>query len=202
MRIRELDGPGLDGELIQRIERLCAEGRAHFERFQRQVRDDQWHPYIPIDYAVALRALLAQREPGARFLEWGSATGVVTIMADLLGFEAYGIELDAELVEVARDLAGRYGSGARFAAGSFLPSGYLWSPPGGDQRMGTIGEGVPGYTELGLALDEFDVVYGYPWTGEAPMMHDLMARHGRPGARLLVPDGEEVHVYRDGVREG
>ena len=35
-------------------------------------------------------------------------------------------------------------------------------------------------------LDDFDLVYGYPWEGEEPMMRDLMRRYGAPGARLLL----------------
>jgi len=43
----------------------------------------------------------------------------------------------------------------------------------GDARMGTIGYGPSAYGELGLALDDFDLVYAYPWGGEEPMMLDL-----------------------------
>ena len=42
-------------------------------------------------------------------------------MADLMGFEASGIELDDSLVRVARELAERSGSNARFVSASFLP---------------------------------------------------------------------------------
>jgi len=192
----EMDTSDVDPALRARIERVCEEGRAHFERFQREVRGERWHPYIPVDYGLIQRALVPLRERGRRFLEWGSATGVVTIIADLLGFEACGIELDADLVEVARELAAEHGSGARFAAGSFIPAGYRWQPADGDARLGTIGEGSPAYEELGLELDQFDVVYGYPWAGERPMMIDLFRHRGRRGARLLVPENDVIHTYR------
>ena len=42
-----------------------------------------------------LRALAGR---AVSFLEWGSGTGVITIMADMLGFEAYGIEINPALV--------------------------------------------------------------------------------------------------------
>jgi hypothetical protein len=196
---QEQDTRELDAELRARIEQVCEEGRAHFDRFQREVRGERWHPYIPIDYDLILRSLVPLRQPGRRFLEWGSATGVVTVIADLLGFDACGIELDAELVEVARALAAKHGSSARFAAGSFIPAGYRWQPADGDARLGTIGEGRPAYAELGLGLADFDVVYGYPWAGERPMMIDLFRSEGRAGARLLVPEDDVIHTYQAGA---
>ena len=132
---------------------------------------------------------------GARFLEWGSATGVITIMADLLGFDAFGIELDAQLVAIARDLAQRHGSRARFYPGSFLPSGYRFlTPREGDGRLGTIGEGPSAYAAMGHALDDFR----YVWSGEEALMLDVMRRYGAPDALLLLHGDEGVRVYSGG----
>jgi hypothetical protein len=51
--------------------------------------------------------------------------------------------------------------------------------------------------ELGMDLTAFDLVYGYPWSGEAAMMHDIMQRCGADGARLMINRGREgVHVFR------
>jgi hypothetical protein len=192
----------VDAALLARLTALGEEGGEIWRRFDREVRRHAFHPFVPADYERMLRLLLQLRAPGLRFLEWGSATGVITIMADLLGFDACGIELDPELVEIARGLAERFGSGARFAAGSFIPAGYEWKPRTGDARTGTIGTGVSGYAELGRTLDEFDVVYAYPWDGEDPMMHDLLHARGRPGARLVLAGGAEgVRVYRGATRE-
>lgn len=188
----------LDGALRERLRALTEEGSEIFERFDREVRQRHFHPFVAADYDRVLAALAMVRAPGRRFLEWGSATGVVTIMADLLGFEAYGIELDASLVEIARGLAGRHGSGARFAVGSFLPAGYRWRPRDGDGRTGTIGQGPSAYPVLGHPLDEFDVVYAYPWMGEEALMHDLMLTYGNPRARLLLHGDTDVHVFTGG----
>jgi len=190
-------------ELEARLDRLRDAGWALFDKFDHEVRDQRFHPFVAANYESVLEALIAQRAPGLKFLEWGSATGVITIMADLLGFEAYGIELDASLVTTARELARTFDSKARFAVGSFLPEGYEWKPRDGDGRLGTIGQGRSGYLELGHPLDDFDVVFGYPWQGEEAMMHDLMRCYGGRGARLLVHGTDRgVEVYRDGRREG
>jgi hypothetical protein len=43
------------------------------------------------------------------------------------------------------------------------------------------------------------VVYGYPWSGEEPMMHDLMRAYGSRGAHLVLHGGTDgVRIFRDG----
>jgi hypothetical protein len=193
--------PAIDAELRRRLDALCTEGWAIWERFAADVGDRYFHPFVAAEYELVCEALLVHRGPGLRFLEWGSATGVITVMADLLGFEAHGIELDGSLVTVARELAGRHDSKARFAAGSFLPAGYRWRPSDGDGRIGTLGTGPSGYLELGRSLDEFDLVFGYPWDGEEPMMLDVMRSYGRPDAVLLLNSVTAgVLAYRGGRR--
>ncbi len=188
--------------VLARIRSLIEEGRERWRRFDREVRRGRWHPFVPADHQRALRTLLSLREPGRLFLEWGSAMGVITIMADLLGFEAYGIELDGELVAVARELARKHGSGARFAQGSFLPAGYAWQSPDGDSRLGTIGQGRPGYAELRRELADFDVVWAYPWTGEEPIMRDIMRRCGRADGCLVLHGPHEDERVRGGRDDG
>lgn len=191
--------PPVDPDLLPRLKELCHEGREIWSRFDVRVRGEAFHPFVAAEYEDVLTALISIREPGRRFLEWGSATGVIAIMADLLGFEAYGIELDAELVAEARRLADAWGSDARFAAGSLLPTGYRFRGNQGGENLGTIGEGPSGYLELGHPLEEFDVVYGFPWSGEEAMMLDLMKCYGRSDALLLLNTGDHgMTMYRGG----
>ena len=189
----------MDDALRARLDALCTEGWAIWDRFTTEVSDRHFHPFVAADYQVVCQALLPYRGRGLRFLEWGSATGVITIMADLLGFEAYGIELDPTLVTTARGLATRFDSGARFVAGSFLPTGYRWRPSDGDARTGTLGNGASGYLKLGLSLDDFGLVFGYPWDGEQLMMLDVMKCYGARDAVLLLNSVTTgVTSYRDG----
>jgi len=154
---------------------------------------------VPADYEIARNLLSSLRIPGRRFLEWGSATGVITIMADMMGFDACGIEIDASLVATAHEVASRHRSAARFAVGSFLPAGYRFRTRDGDGRTGTIADGPSGYVQLGRALEDFDVVFGYPWTGEEAVMRDVMQQYGRSDALLLLYDSDNsVHGYRGG----
>lgn len=176
--------------LRSKLDALYEDGHDFFHRFDCEVRQRAFHPFVPADYGQVESLLRPLVRPDARFLEWGSATGVITIMADLLGFhEACGIEIDGALVDVACGLAARYESRARFAAASFLPAGYRYRDPGGAHRTGTIADGPSGYLALGRPLEDFDVVFGYPWHGEEPVMRDVFRRYGRPDARLLIFPG-------------
>jgi hypothetical protein len=189
----------LDPALRVVLSQLAEEGWEMWARFDRDVRHHSWHSFVPAEYERVLVALLALRKPGLRFLEWGSATGIIAVMADLLGYESYGIELDEHLVDIAVETATRYGSGARFAVGSFLPEGYVWRPRDGDGRLGTVGEGASGYLRLSRPLDDFDLVYAYPWGGEEAMMRDLMRAHG--AGLLLQRVSGDLELVRRGKIE-
>lgn len=188
-----------DTALRSQLTELLSAGWELWEEFDEGSVDRDFHPFVSADYDAVVRSLWPLKGCGGRFLEWGSATGVITVMAQMLGFEAYGIELDEELVVSARRLADRFDSSASFAAGSYLPEGYSWSAPNGDTRTGTVGSGPSGYLKLGLSLDEFDVVFGYPWDGEDSMMFDLMAQFGRADTLLLINSAShELKGYRAG----
>ena len=131
--------------LDRRLDALCADGWEIWQRFDDTFRRHHFHPFVPADYDVVRTELLSLRAPGRRFLEWGSATGIITIMADMMGFDAYGIEIDAGLVATARELASRHQSAARFVVGSLLPAGYRFRTGDGDGRTGTIADGPSGY---------------------------------------------------------
>jgi hypothetical protein len=182
----------------ERLTELQQKGREIWKRFDVDVRRQEWHPFVPADYQLVEKSLLRLHRPGLRFLEWGSATGVITIMADLLGYEAYGIEIDPALVEIARGLARDFESAAQFAAGSFLPADYEWVSEDGDRRYGTIGRGESAYATLGSDLDSFDIVFAYPWSGEEPIMHDVIKRRGNANSQFLLYGAAGVHIYQGG----
>ena len=61
--------------------------------------------YVSADYRAVYESLVILQGHASTFLEWGSGLGVVSIMASRMGFEAYGIESQSELVEYARLLS-------------------------------------------------------------------------------------------------
>ena len=182
-----------------RIDALIEDGAEIFDRFDRTVREK----IVSFLHRRRLQAgardaggsaqfLAVDRRDGPpRFLEFGSATGVITVVADLLGFDACGIELDPDLVAIARQLAVRYESRARFAIGSFLPAEYRWKPDTGDGRMGTIGSGPRRISSWDVPWTTSTSSTPIPGKAKRQVMVDLMRQYGDPDAQLLIMDAVE-----------
>lgn len=115
-------------------------------------------------------AARAQRARAARrarvnFIELGCGSGLITILADLLGYDACGIEAAGRNSSTPRRSSPkRHHASPRFVLGSFLPSdadlGELL-----DADFHLTDDSTPSaWTELRLA--DFDLVYAFPWPGE------------------------------------
>src|SRR5436309_15121193 len=103
MPLKDLDLPGGGAAPPADVRAFLREAERRIERFQRTSRSPA---FVPSDFAGAygvLQALAAANlAPGNRFCEWGSGFGVVACLAAMLDFDAYGIEVEAELVDAAR----------------------------------------------------------------------------------------------------
>ena len=147
------------------LDRLIREGEEAWEEFRARAKD-RYHLFIPCDHRGAYEALRELRPRATTFLECGSAAGVVTIMADLLGFEAYGIEIEPWLVNRSIQLAEELGSGAVFAEGTFVPTAYQDEIEHLSGDFLTPTNGACAFDELDLELSDFDLVFAYPWPGD------------------------------------
>ena len=177
-----------DGTLLARFSRLWAEADDLWERHQNTAA---FHGYVSADYLTVYESLVQLRGRVLTVLEWGSGLGVVTIMASLMGFEAYGIEVEPDLVKYSERLAQAYGPDARFAQGSFIPSGFEWDPAHGDDVCRTIIDAASAYDELDMELRDFDLVYAYPWPDEHTLYHNIMRGFARRNAMFLSYDARE-----------
>ncbi|MFG0316468.1 MAG: hypothetical protein ACF8XB_04285 [Planctomycetota bacterium JB042] len=164
------------------------------ERAIEAARGGAFDAFITSDYEAVWRALATLEPEGRTFLEWGSGLGVVSLLAARRGFAAHGIELRGDLVRRARALADRHGLEAEYACGTFFPDGFEPDVALLDEDLVHGGEGADGYAELGVPLEEFDVVFGFPWPGEEELFLDLFRRAGGPHATLL------LNLGRDGIR--
>jgi hypothetical protein len=147
--------------------------------------------YVSADYAAVYDSLKKYQHRGLMFLEWGSGLGVVAIMASMMGFDAYGIEIEPELVEHACSLAERFESDAKFACGSFIPGEYEESCQDGEEFQRTVCDAAPAYDELDRELRDFDMVYAYPWPEEHLVFRSIIRRCGAKHAILLCYDARE-----------
>jgi hypothetical protein len=151
--------------------------------------------FVPSDYVGAYRVLrsiaAANIAPGSLFCEWGSGFGVVASLAAMLEFDAYGIEIDEGLVAGARELAADFEVPVEFVQDSFIPFGgedcadvpltFAWLTA----ETGRAEE------ELGLAVDDFDVIFAYPWPDEEHVIYDLFRRYAGVGSLLVTFHGGE-----------
>jgi hypothetical protein len=172
------------------LERLIAEGQVAWEEF-RALAKDRHHLFIPCDHHEVAQELRKLRTRASTFLELGSAAGIVTVIASLLGYEACGIELEPWLVERSIEIAERFDARATFAEGSFVPLEYQEDVELLSAEFHTPAGGACGYDELGLELDDFDLIFAYPWPGDEDWLTEMVRRYARPDALLMTYDVSE-----------
>jgi hypothetical protein len=166
--------------------------------------------FVPSNFKTVYHALQAITDAnlasGNSMCEWGSGFGVVASLASMLEFTACGIEVDQDLVDASRRLADDFGLPVEFAQGSFIPSGaeslaeeaytdnnaaYSW----------LITDADDGYEELQCGLEDFDVVFAYPWPGEDYLIASLFEKYAAEGALLLTYDYPETVYLRRKLSE-
>lgn len=183
----------------QTLADLIRRGRAIWDEFEERAIQ-RHHLFVPCDQEGAFEMLRKLRSRAGNFLEFGSGAGVVTILADLLGYDACGIEIEPWLVEQSELLAREFGSAATFAQGSFVPPAYQDEVENLAHDRMTPTAGARAYDELSMDLSDFDLVFAFPWPGEEEWLYELMRRHAREDALLMTYDvqqGFEVNVVEE-----
>lgn len=170
--------------------------------------------YLPSDPAVVHAAMMALEEAGHLrgkvFCEWGCGLGIATCMAAMIGYEAYGIEIEDELADLATQLAEDLKIPVEILHSSYLPEGYeecdgiggkdLLAPEATTSRGESI-DTTPAYD--GLDPYDVDLFFVYPWPGQEEFMMDLFKAVSNEDAILLVYhcDGE-ITAYRQDFDDG
>ncbi len=198
MSLLELAVPASDAALPGDVRSFLRAARRRIERFQRARRVPA---FIPGDfgraYAILQSLAAADLAPGRLFCEWGSGFGVVACLAAMLDFDAYGIEIEGDLVDAARQLADDFGLPTEFLCGSFIPAGgSACMADDGTFAWLAADEGRP-LTEVGLAPEDFSVIFAYPWPDEERLTEDLFERFAGPEALLVTyHGGDEFRLRR------
>lgn len=149
--------------------------------------------FVPSDYVAVYHALRAIAQAkvacGNSFCEWGSGLGVVASLAALVGFDAYGIEIDRELFDASLELADDFDIAVEFVNGSFIAQGAddlvdrAFADCDGALSLDPHADHA--YDELGLDVRDFDVVFAFPWPNDEEVTADLFERFAARGALLL-----------------
>src|SRR5262249_37045411 len=159
-------------------------------------------------WAVLVEVTTRKLPPTRVFCEWGSGFGTATCLAALLGYEAYGLEIDEELVRLSRAIARRLGIPVTMLCTSLFPAGYEPSA-GGDGTAWVTPESVSAhhdtaeprvplrYDGMAIAIADIGVFFVYPWPEERERMQELFDAVAREGALLVVYHTDtDIRVFR------
>ncbi len=191
---REL--PNQVEEFLAYIEPLVEQHRTKVARGFRGFVASDYHAFYPaISHLADLRLAC-----GNAFCEWGSGLGVSTCLASMAGFHANGIEIDEVLVQAAEEIAEAFELPVDYALGSFLPDGAddLIDEAFGenDGAISMVIQPDIAYEQLGRDLDEFDVVFSFPWPTDEELTAKIFDRFAASGAILLTFDESEGYLIR------
>ncbi|MDQ8203192.1 hypothetical protein [Pelagicoccus sp. SDUM812003] len=193
-----------------RIHRFLEEADRWIDRFFEQKRNRRLPRYIPSDPLLVYSALnyieAHQLALGKTFCEWGSGFGVSTGLASLLGYQAYGIEIQEELHERAVELAKSERIDAQFLNNSYLPEGFefyeghgtnrLIAPSDLKRRQRSLAYSLQ-YEEMDIEIEEIDIFYVYPWPEEQELMLELFDAVAAEDALLLAYFGPgDISLFR------
>lgn len=183
------------------VQDLVDEAHRRIDRFLIRRAKEPVAGFVASDFELARSGLQTiqqlQLAPGNKFCEWGSGFGVVAIMASLLGFDACGIEVDAELVGEARRLAEDFDATVEFVQGSLIPDGAEVALEANEDFHWLDSTSDSGYDELQLDIDDFDIIYAYPWPGEEQVIERIFDRYAAVGSILMTFHGSaDLRMFR------
>ena len=207
MPLRELTPCPNTAEVPPDVARLFAEARRRCDEFFDAGLGRRFPRYLPSDPSLVYAAMANLRSSGRLrgdvFCEWGCGIGVATCIASLIGFEAYGIEIETELADRATRLADDLGIPIEILNTSYLPEGYeQCDGVGGEDLLvpeatTTFGEALDyPATYPGLHAEDVDLFFVYPWPGQEQLMLSLFTVLASEGAVLLMyVDNREITAY-------
>ena len=208
MSLEQLNVISKPCEIPDKVITMLAEAEQRCDAFFEAGLDRRYPRYLPSNPEKVFAAIATLKESGLLrgkvFCEWGSGFGIATCMASLIGFEAYGIEIEDGLVKLSTELARDLSIPAEYLCTSYLPEGYEECegiggkdllPPQATTSGGAIIDTTPLYD--GLDPGEVDLFFVYPWPGQEEFMMDLFDEIASEDAILLIyqADGETT-VHR------
>lgn len=170
------------------VYRWIVEARNRVQAFQDRWDQPQIEQFVACDYELIYQSLSWMLDiglpTGRRFLEWGCGFSAVCCLAAELGMDVVGIEAEQELLRHGRRLLEDWGQSADLHHGNFLPLGV--EDLVDDPTLPSLGHPLQDcYESIGLDIDDFAIVFAYPWPGEEHFLSGVFDRYAADQALLL-----------------
>ena len=196
--------------LPEDVSRLIQESERWWDQFFASRSQRRFPRFVPSDAALVFAALdyVTRHElvSGRLFCEWGSGFGTATCLAALLGYEAYGIEIEPELAQLSSNMARDLGIPVEILCTSYIPDGYeSYSGVGGEELvkfetfsfLSSDADPAPQYDGMGIEIAAIDLFFVYPWPDEQELMQNLFdAVAGEDAILIAYHSAKEICIYR------
>jgi len=169
------------------VVRFLADADQRIDVFFEQGRHLKKMGFFPSDYEMGYRMLRALRGDGAppRMCEWGSGFAVIAGLAAILGYDVHAVEIDPRLNVAARSLLSDHDLRIDLLEGSFIPDDYARTEKISDLDTVTVMTGGEVWRDSDLEIEDFDVIFAYPWPSEEEQYCDIFGRFADYGAVLV-----------------
>jgi hypothetical protein len=175
------------------VQPWLADCRARIELYWDSFRSKPLPQYVESDFDSVASAidncLKYSMVDGNLFCEWGAGFGVITGIAALLGMDAVGIEAESFLCEQAEKLFQKHGIDAEIWQGNFLPRGARDLAIDEDPLVSLTHSIPPAYDSQDVKIDDFAMIFAYPWPGEEHFLRLVFDRFARRGAIMVMHRG-------------
>ncbi|TWU56504.1 hypothetical protein Poly51_24150 [Rubripirellula tenax] len=191
-----VDARPIPDRVVKRFE----SAKQRIEAFQDRWDRPQIEQFVAADYSHVFQSLdwtlETQMTIGRRFVEWGSGFAIVSAAAALLGLDVIGIESEDVLLQQGRITVDDWEVPVELVHGNFLPTGA--ESLADDPMLPSLGHPVENaYDSIGLDIDDFAIVYSYPWPGEDDFHEAVFNRYAARGALLMMFCGpNDIRLYR------
>ena len=184
-------------DFLQSVDSLVEEHRVDAVR--------EYHGFVPSDYQTIYRCLKvifdSHMLTGPKFCEWGSGISIVASLAAMIGYDSFGIEYDGRLNRVAEGIRKKFNVPVQLVQGSYVPDGVedliedAVAENNGELALHPDADNA--YEEIDESINDFDLIFIYPWPNDVELTHRIFDRGAAPGAMLLAYYGvDSIGLYR------